>query len=298
MHTIPTISAIILVCLSLTSCSTTRPEEAEWRDQLHSNLAVLGARNWIVIAESSFPSYAGAGVKTMVVEQPSDIVFSQVLDSIETEGHVQPRIMVCSELAKISEDYAPGIKKYRNRVTKLLPGRMHFELPHRIINGQVEDAIKQFNVLVIKTTTGLPYSNIYIELDSGYWSSESETALRAKLEGNAQTQSRRIIPIPLPETPSPEPKDPKGTKETKGTNSPSSSDASDSVQSIQSIQSVNPKTDTPAQPAQASPQIHSSIDQLPALPKNDTSSTGTAQKTSVKPSVPPSQATPPSTNKQ
>ena len=195
MRVTPTILASTLTCLLLVGCKTITPEEVEWKDQLHSNLAVLGARNWIVIAESSFPSYAGNGVKTIVVDQPSDIVFGQVLDSLEMEGHVQPRIMVSSELSKISEDYAPGIKRYRDKVAKLLPGRMHFELPNRIINGQVEDATKMFNVLVIKTATAIPYSNIYIELDSGYWSSESETALRTKLEGSGKLGQKILDPI-------------------------------------------------------------------------------------------------------
>lgn len=195
MRVAPTILAGSLACLFLAGCQTTSPKDIEWKDQLHNNLAVLGARNWIVIAESSFPSYAGNGVKTVVVDHPSDVVFGQVLDSLEMEGHVQPRIMVSSELSKISEDYAPGIKKYRGKIAKLLPGRMHFELPNRIINGQVEDATKMFNVLVIKTSTSIPYSNIYIELDSGYWSSESETALRSKLESPAQSAQKLVQPI-------------------------------------------------------------------------------------------------------
>ncbi len=205
MSTIQTVAACLLIGLSQSGCQLPMYGDEVWQAQLADNLALMGARNWIVIAESSYPSYTGNGVVTLLATQPSDVVFGQVLDTIEAEGHVQPRIMVCSELRNIEEDYAPGIKKYRNQVYKMLPGRMHFELPSRIINGQIEDATKQFNVLVIKTTTSLPYSNIYIELDSGYWNSESEAALRAKIEPRNTPNKQSIIPgfTPTPSTPDP-----------------------------------------------------------------------------------------------
>lgn len=194
MDQLKTALIFLATSLILSSCATSvTPEENAWRDQLRTNLATLGARNWIVIAESSFPSYTGAGVSTMTTSQSSPEIFLQVLDSLERGGYVQPRIMVASELSGIEESYAPGIKRYRSQINNLLPGRMHFELPARIINGQIEDAIKQFKVLVIKTSTTLPYSNIYIELDSGYWNTDAETALRTKLEGSP--------PAPAPKTP-------------------------------------------------------------------------------------------------
>ena len=170
-------ASILSVCFIslLGSCQNANPAEQEWKDQLYKNLALVGARNWIVIAEASFPAYTGPGIKTMVSDKKSDEVLLEVLDILEEEAHVLPRIMISSELRSVTEDYAPGIKRYRNNINKMLPGRQHFELMSRTINSLIEDASKQFNVLVIKTKTALPYSNIYIELDSGYWNSESET---------------------------------------------------------------------------------------------------------------------------
>lgn len=204
MSPIKTVVACLLIGLSQSGCQSPMYGDEVWQAQLTDNLALMGARNWVVIAESSYPAYMGTGVITLLATQPSDVVFSQVLDTIEAEGHVQPRIMICSELRSIEEDYAPGIKKYRNQVYKMLPGRMYFELPSKIINGQIEDATKQFNVLVIKTTTALPYSNIYIELDSGYWNSESEAALRNKIEPRNPVQ-KSVIPnfSPTPASPNP-----------------------------------------------------------------------------------------------
>lgn len=195
-------ASILSVCFIslLGGCQNATPGEQEWKEQLHKNLAVVGARNWIVIAEASFPAYTGPGIKTMVSEKTSDEVLLDVLDMLEEEAHVVPRIMISTELRSVTEDYAPGIKRYRNNINKIIPGRQHFELMSRTINSLIEDAAKQFNVLVIKTKTALPYSNIYIELDSGYWNSESETALRKTLEARDavnRRQAETVLDVPL-----------------------------------------------------------------------------------------------------
>ena len=145
-----------------------------------------------------------------------------VLNMLEEEAHVVPRIMISSELRSITEDYAPGIKRYRNNINKMLPGRQHFELMSRTINSLIEDAARQFNVLVIKTKTSLPYSNIYIELDSGYWNSESETVLRKSLEArdaaNRRAAQDRVLDVPLVPGATPAPQ---GSKENRQPASPS-----------------------------------------------------------------------------
>ena len=182
--------------------------EMEMRNQIAENVTPLGARNWIVIAEASYPVYAGTGVQTVTVDASSDAVFMEVLDILEAEGKLIPRIWICKELDAVTEDYAPGIRKYRQSIGKLIPGRFHYSLPNRIINGQVEDAIKQFRVLVIKTNTTLPYSNICIELDSGYWSADSEAELRdriEKLDGPKPPITAPVLPAvqPAPVLPAP-----------------------------------------------------------------------------------------------
>ena len=210
MTRLPLILPVCIISL-LSGCQDANPAEREWKDQLYKNLAIVGARNWIVIAESSFPAYTGAGIKTMVSDKTSDEVLLDVLNMLEEEAHVVPRIMISSELRSVTEDYAPGIKRYRNNINKMLPGRQHFELMSRTINSLIEDAAKQFNVLVIKTKTSLPYSNIYIELDSGYWNSESETALRKSLEAkdavNRRAAQDRVLDVPLTPGAAPAPQD-------------------------------------------------------------------------------------------
>ena len=50
---------ILPICIIslLSGCQDANPAEREWKEQLYKNLAIVGARNWIVIAESSFPAY-------------------------------------------------------------------------------------------------------------------------------------------------------------------------------------------------------------------------------------------------
>jgi len=71
MTRLPFILPICIISL-LSGCQDANPAEREWKDQLYKNLAIVGARNWIVIAESSFPAYTGTGIRTMVSDKTSD----------------------------------------------------------------------------------------------------------------------------------------------------------------------------------------------------------------------------------
>jgi hypothetical protein len=46
----------------------------------------------------------------------------------------------------------------------------------------LNDASKTYRVLVIKTRSALPYTSVFMELGSGYWDAESESALREVIE--------------------------------------------------------------------------------------------------------------------
>ena len=82
MTRLPFILPICIISL-LSGCQDANPAEREWKDQLYKNLAIVGARNWIVIAESSFPAYTGTGIRTMVSDKTSDEVFLDVLNMLE-----------------------------------------------------------------------------------------------------------------------------------------------------------------------------------------------------------------------
>lgn len=174
------IPSLLLSAFALSSCLSKmeKSEIAFIRGQIDQALDPLGGQNWIIIAEAAYPAYASPGIETITINAPADFVLAETLDSLESSGKTQARIYVPSEMYVLRESYAPGIKSYRKNLNKLIPGRFHYKLPSQTIQAQVENAKRRFRVLVIKTTTTLPYSNIYLSLDSAYWDSSAETALQ------------------------------------------------------------------------------------------------------------------------
>lgn len=174
------IPSLLLSAFALSSCLSKmeKSEIAFIRGQIDQALEPLGGQNWIIIAEAAYPAYASSGIETITINAPADFVLAETLDSLESSGKAQARIYVPSEMYVLRESYAPGIKSYRKNLNKLIPGRFHYKLPSQTIQAQVENAKRRFRVLVIKTATTLPYSNIYLSLDSAYWDSNAETALQ------------------------------------------------------------------------------------------------------------------------
>lgn len=155
-----------------------KSEIAFIRGQIDQALEPLGGQNWIIIAEAAYPAYASPSIDTITINAPADFVLAETLDSLESSGKAQARIYIPSEMYVLRESYAPGIKAYRKNLNKLIPGRFHYTLPSQTIQAQVENSKRRFRVLVIKTSTTLPYSNIYLSLDSAYWDSNAEAALQ------------------------------------------------------------------------------------------------------------------------
>ena len=54
----------------------------------------------------------------------------------------------------------------------------------------VADANRSFDVLVIRTTSPLPYSSVFLELQPGYWDSDSELELRNRIERERKNKSK------------------------------------------------------------------------------------------------------------
>jgi len=184
-----------LLALALPACqhqgAPTQAELAEAaRAELSPRLERLGARNWIVIADPTCPVLAGAGVEVAAVQLDSAETFRQVLDLLELQGSLTPRVWVGNELYAVPERRAPGITKYREALQSLLNGRFHYSVDTRIIDMQLAQAAAQFSILYIKTATRLPYSSIAIELDSGYWNPDAESELRDRMQ--------RLQPQPAP----------------------------------------------------------------------------------------------------
>ncbi len=177
------LSLSLALVFSLTHCASSMnfSHDKLWKGEVDKELALLGARNWIVIAEPSFSSLSGPGAKTVATDVSSPEALFYVLDKLDALSHTEPRVQLPLEMNYVGEDYAPGMKKFREQINKLLLGRNVQEAQHETLRRLMLDAAKNYNVLIVKTTTALPFSNIFIELDSGYWNSDSERQLQQKI---------------------------------------------------------------------------------------------------------------------
>ena len=160
----------------------TQPLAERVKTRVANELPILGHRNWIVVADSAYPSQAREGIKTVYVGGDQLTVIGAVLEVLDTARHVQPKIYTDAELAHVPEADAPGIGQYRTRLAAMLGDRRPTAKPHIEIIEQLDETAKTFHVLLLKTDLTLPYTTVFMELDCGYWSEEKEARLRAALE--------------------------------------------------------------------------------------------------------------------
>lgn len=188
-------AAVLTAAAALASCQQMGPNVLNdvdlARAKIAPNLLQLGARNWVVVADPACPLPAGTGIVSINVPASTVDAFREVLDLLEIEGAVVPRIWVSHELSAVPEDRAPGVTEHRKELEKLLLGRFHYEVNSRVIDMQIAQAAKDFRILYIRTNTRLPYSSIAIELDSGYWSSDAEAEVQRRLQ---QLMPQQMLP--------------------------------------------------------------------------------------------------------
>jgi D-ribose pyranose/furanose isomerase RbsD len=165
-----------------------------WRDALMTHTSQLGYRNWIVVAEASFPAHSRSGVRQITANEEIPAVVDEVLKTLERTEHVSPSIYIAREMGAVENDYAPGIDEFRKRLRGSLHARETTELEQQSLMTLMEDANKSFEVLVIRTNTALPYTSVFMELQPGYWNSDSESRLREQLERQRMEKLARPMP--------------------------------------------------------------------------------------------------------
>ncbi len=176
------------------SANAEQEQRAALRAELEPHLNVLGARNWIVVADPAYPILAGEGVDVLTVDASSTSTLREVLTALAEDGSLTPRLWLCSELEVVPEKRAPGIRRFRNRLKKLISRHLHYEVTDRIVALQLAQAAQTYRILYIKTTTALPYSTVAIELDSGNWNSVAEAELRERMEKLNSPAPARPLP--------------------------------------------------------------------------------------------------------
>lgn len=161
-----------------------------WQAAVDRQAGQLGYRNWIIIAEASFPAHNRPGVRQVnaPVEVPEALDY--VLRALEQTENVRPQVYVTREVRSVENDFAPGIDELRKRVKSALHGHETTELEQQSLLTLMQDANRSFDVLVIRTTTALPYSSVFLELQPGYWDVDSETRLRDKI---ARERMEKIV---------------------------------------------------------------------------------------------------------
>lgn len=165
--------------LILSACSSSPPEEPPpWGASVSREVKALGASNWIIVAESSFPVISRRGVRTMVVDAEIPELVDFIVNDLESTSNVTARFSMARELPYVSNDTAPGADEFRKLLNEALHGHPVQQMDHRSLTLLAHSDVSKYAVLVLKTRTTLPYSNVFIELDSGYWDRASEDQLR------------------------------------------------------------------------------------------------------------------------
>lgn len=167
---------LLTLVIILWSCHT--HNAGEWEKGLSSSLKELGHRNWILIADSAYPSYSQAGAKIILTENDYFTVLKSTLRAIQKAGHIRPILYLDKELDYLSDKQAPGIAKFRKKLDSMLDDMEPQSQLHSEMLKRMAEAAETYAVLVLKTNMKLPYTSLFIELDCGYWSPEEELRLR------------------------------------------------------------------------------------------------------------------------
>ena len=186
------ILALGAALLSL-GCADMRPENS-WRGAVDSQAAQLGYRNWIVIAEASFPAHNRPGVRQVSAPVEIPEALDYVLHALEQTENVRPQVYLTREVRAVENDFAPGIDEFRKRIQSALHGHEATELDQQSLLTLLEDANRSFDVLVIRTQSALPYTSVFLELQPGYWDEASETRLRERIE--RERMQKLVRPFP------------------------------------------------------------------------------------------------------
>ena len=170
------------------------PTGDNWKFAVNRQTEQLGYRNWIVIAEASFPAHSRTGVRQVTAPVEIPEALDHVLLSLERTENLRPNIYLTRELRSVENDFAPGIDETRKRIHKALHGHEPTELDQQSLLTLLEDANRSFDVLVIRTRSALPYTSVFIELHPGYWDAGSESRLRERIQ--RERLQKLVLPMP------------------------------------------------------------------------------------------------------
>jgi hypothetical protein len=173
-----------LLALTVVGSFTTAAfgQTRDWQKELEKQLPLMGHRNWIVVADSAYPSQTAPGIRTIHTGAEQLDALNKVLAAVKKKKHVRGVVFLDAELPHVPEKFANGIGNYRAGLKEALKDQNVTSLPHGEIIAKLDEAGQTFHVLLLKTNLTLPYTSVFIRLDCGYWSDEAEKELRAAIK--------------------------------------------------------------------------------------------------------------------
>jgi hypothetical protein len=175
--------AVLLTIMPIAARPLTAADNSigSWKDLLRDRISEYGHRNWIVIADSAYPTQTSPGIETIVANADHFQVLQTVFDALSKSKHVRPIVYTDRELQFVQESDAPAISVYRQQLSDFLRDTQPLTLPHEQIISKLDQVSQAFRVLIIKTNMALPYTSVFLQLDCAYWSPEAERKLRSAM---------------------------------------------------------------------------------------------------------------------
>jgi hypothetical protein len=161
---------------------TARPAGESWTSTLNNRVDQFGVKNWIVIADASFPSLSRAGIETVVTQTNQLDVIDTVLDKLTRFKHLRAVAYTDDELNFLSEKDSPGASAFRKDLKSALGNRKVQTALHEQMIERLEKSAERYHILILKTERLTPYCTLYFELESNHWSPEAEQRLREAMK--------------------------------------------------------------------------------------------------------------------
>jgi hypothetical protein len=159
------------------------PKTDPWELELKRQLPFLGHRNWIVVADSAYPAQSNHGIETIATGADHIEVLRKTLDAIAECRHIRANIYIDAELKYVCEKDAPDATACRLEIHRLVSDCKTTELGHEQIISKLDESGKLFRVLILKSTSTIPYTSVFLELDCRYWTEDAERRLRGSIAG-------------------------------------------------------------------------------------------------------------------
>lgn len=179
------IAFLSTLCVHACAATATGGAHDWWKQIIQSRIQQFGHRNWIVIADSAYPTQSAEGIETIVSDARQMDVLDFTLKTIASSRHVIPTIYTDQELRFLTDRDAPGISGYRDQLFALIGERKSATLLHEQLMSRLDAVSKMFRVLVVKTNVALPYTTVFLQLDCSYWPPEAEARLRSAMAKHA-----------------------------------------------------------------------------------------------------------------